>query len=201
MTGQCRDYFSLSCSVVEWLNSEMNVCEQWDEHLCVCIFLHLCNYMHTPEFICTFDVCMSVGGQVCPVCMFVHAYVCLFQCVCMCVSSQRWPVVIELWQKPGIRRHGVTLSPPTFTPGRPCVFFVCVRVLQWMDAWVCHTSLETPSDRGRLHGWHTWKGPRSEPQVMRRLRVCGSHLLRFTTSFRACTMIAHTHKHTHGSDT
>ena len=138
MTGQCRDYFSLSCSVVEWLNSEMNVCEQWDEHLCVCIFLHLCNYMHTPEFICTFDVCMSVGGQVCPVCMFVHAYVCLFQCVCVCVCPVRGDQLSLSSDRNQVSEDMV--SPChlqlLLLGGHVCFLCVCVSFSGWMRGCV-----------------------------------------------------------------
>ncbi len=110
----------------------------------------------------------------------------------VCVSSQRWPVVTKLWQKPGIREtwcHLVSSNLYSWVLLRTCVCVharVCMCVKSSWD-----TSWPTP---GRLHERHTWTGPMSEPRVMRRQRFTSPeihYLLRRMDD-------KHTHrKHTH----
>ncbi len=68
---------------------------------------------------------------------------------------------------------------------------VCVSYFSWDTSW------PTP---GSLHERHTWKGPRSEPWVMRRQRFTSPeiHYLLQRVDDKHTHTHTHTHAHSHG---
>lgn len=145
------------------------------------VFMPLCVYCCIYLFACKFStfLYLYVGGWAEVSSLYgcarsfegIYIYINIHLSVCVCLfkgdelspSSDNNRVSV---------RCGVTLSPPTFT-------FVCMCV-SYLSG---DTSLLSP---GRLHGWHAWKCPRSEPGMMRLRYVCVAHIS------------SETHKHTQG---